>query len=157
MGLFSKKVKQTVLEAIGIDLSIYPNDTFTQEQEVTASGKNIINHYLYLEYELLLNLFPQLNVITFPDSSAKNYIFRCPIFEEFKKSSLIELVNNIYDVYGSDDSGYSKFSSDDWQQIKDGFWTGRAWTSEKYSPGCSFFFDAEEGEGDGLTFTIWTS
>ena len=154
MGLFLNKAKETVLDAIDIDLSIYPDNSFTQEQCINKDGKNIINHYLYLEEGLLLNLFPQLMVITFDDSYDKNYIFRCPVFEEFKKSSLIELVNNISDVYGPDAMGNNKFSAEDWKQIKEGFWIGRNWMNDKYPITCLLYFD--QG-GNGLSFTIWTN
>lgn len=154
MGLFSSKPKGTVLDVIDVDLSVYPDDTFTQEHEVNASGNNITEHYGYFdEGVLVLNLFSQLKVITFENSTGKNFIFRCPAFEEFKKSALSQLVNDIYCIYGTDQIGMGRFTSDDWDQIKDeAFWLGRGWTDEKYEVGCSLGFDEEEG----LSFTIWT-
>lgn len=154
MGLFSSKPKKTVLDVIDVDLSKYPDETFVKEFDVNASGNKITEHFGYFNEDVLvLNLFSQLKVVTFETTTGKNFIFRCPFFEEFKKSALSELVNSIYEVYGTDDSGYGRFSSDDWAQIKDdSFWLGRNWNSDKYSIACALGFDEE----DGLSFTIWT-
>lgn len=154
MGLFSSKPKKTLLNVIDIDLSKYPDDTFLTEEEINASGTKITNHIGYFGDGYFLNLFSKLRVVTFENSTGKNFIFSCPVYDEINRSALSQLVNNMHDVYGNDHLGNGRFTSKDWDEIKDDeFWLGRSYTDDKHIPACSIGFDDEEG----LSFTIWTT
>lgn len=152
MGLFSSKPKKTLLEVIGIDLTQYPDDSFMTEEEINESGTKITNHISYFGEGYFLNLFSKLRVVTFENSMAKNFIFSCPVYDGINKSSLSHLVDSIFDIYGKDSSGNGRFTSDDWNDIKDEeYWSGRMYTDDKYATACMLSYDNEEGLG----FTIW--
>ncbi len=157
MGLFSSKPQRprvTVLNVIDIDLSIFPDETFeVLPEEINEGGTKIFKSIGYFSEHELLNLFSTLTIITFENTTGKNYVFGCDFDDEFKISAMKKLVNEIAEIYGNDDTGLGKFTSQDTEDIENDMWSGRLWCDDKFPVPCSLSYYSEE---DGASFTIWT-
>ena len=146
--------KFTVLDIIDINLSNYPNDSFSKlETKTSEEGTTSTEYIKVYDQNELLGLFSELSVITFENSTAKNFIFNAGNGEDFPKQKLKKLVNSIFEIYGPDDMGEELFLNHEWEEIEyEEFWGGRMWQRDSLPVHCSIgYFDE-----DGLTFTIWT-
>jgi hypothetical protein len=152
MGLFNfiKKPEKTILEALNIDLSKYPDESFIIDK--TNPDKDKVVYRKLLIENKMFGIFSDISVITFNNLVGKNLIFHCYTYE-FDKYDLPDFIIKIYDVYGKDDSGNGLYTRNDSEEIENDTWLGRTWQNDKFPIACAINYFEE----DGLTFTIWTT
>ena len=148
MGLFWNKTKKSVIDNLGLDLKILPDDTFIINKCDTEENRTV--YYRYDRNNKFFGVFPELTIYDFK-APGKNYVFNCDI-GEFEKYDVPKFIEKIVSIYGKDDSGEGLFVRNDMIQIDEGFWLGRTWQAEKHPDPCIVFYNDE----DGLSFTIWT-
>ncbi len=153
MGFFSRRVerpKRTAIDIFDFDLLSLPDESFKIDKIHTDETKT---YYIKIKEDgKYLNIFSWLTVIVFNNSNSKNFIFKCFAYE-FDKYDLPELILKIFNIYGNDDSKRGIYTRNDANEIDENMWSGRDFTSDRFTVACSLDYDDDEG----LTFTIWTT
>lgn len=143
---------KSALTLFGNDIGNMPDGSFKQlESQVNESGTIVKSFIKYYDHSLL-NLFDELEILLIGEAG-KNYVFINSLYEEQMFAALKRLVNQLVDIYGTDDLGNEKFSAIDVESINDDLWTGRMWTEGEGFDHC--MIDCSFGEGISMTvFTL---
>ena len=142
---------KSALTLFGNDLDSIPDGTFKQlESQVNESGALVKSFIKYYDQNLL-NLFDELEILLIGETG-KNYVFINSLYEEHMVAALKRLVNQLVDIYGTDDLGVGKFSAIDIETINDDLWTGRMWTEGEGFDHCMINCNYDEG----ISMTVFT-
>jgi len=148
----SKKL-ESIFDLFDSDLKSLPDNSFVKgNEETNESGNKIINYRKDLS-PMELGLFDTLEIKTFEDLKAKNFILSNFNFSKSQIGKIKNFVDKAYLLYGIDSSQKGKFTNSDADEFNDEFWLGRRWTEDSHKPPISISYDEEYG----LSLTIWLS
>lgn len=136
-----------------INLSSIPNSEFYEQGEpIIIDGKEVRTYSkMFIEEDdFEYGLFDSIDVKIFKGLPNKNIIFtnESIVFGDFEFNQIENLINSLYQIYGCDDLGNGKYSSDDRDSIEFGY-LNRNWSENKNLAMLNF------DEDEGLSFTIW--
>lgn len=148
----SEQINQ-IQKLFKVELSSIPNSEFYEQGEPIIVDGNEVRTYSKMfieEDDFEFGLFDCIDVKTFKGLPNKNIIFTNEpiVFGDFEFQRIEKLINNLYQIYGNDNLGNGKYSSDDKDAIEFGY-LSRHWSENKNPAMLSF--DEEEG----LSFAIW--
>lgn len=127
-GKSKKMVKyNSIDELLKTDLNNFDPEKYSKgKDETNISGETVKNYYDEFVSEEC-GVFRYLNIKVF-DNGSRNYIFYVYKPNKYKRDHLRRLVDNLYFIYGKDDSGKGKWQHHEDEEIDlDEFWTGRNW------------------------------
>lgn len=138
-------------DLFSVEFNSVPDDSFEiVEEGKTGEGTTFKTYHKHLSTKEN-GLFETLEIVVFEDGG-KNFIFKGQSFSSSDISSVKQLLNKLFMLYGTDDLNSGKFLENDQLDIQDGFWIGRMWNSDPYDPYLMFSGDIEEG----WSLTMWT-
>lgn len=149
MGIFTSKPApgNNFEHFLKVTAKEWPTEKFLKEDpEENESGQTIIPYWSSLDSKVFW-FFDTVEIKDFQGIPNKNFNFESR--KDFNLLDLKKLTNEIVRVFGKDDNGEGKFTSNDARDVKEGFWS-RYWMNDKNKHPIMLSFDND----DGLSFTI---